>query len=240
MFIMKSQPLTGVKGKDHRSSLVIAIDGPAGAGKSTVARLLAARLGYLYLDTGALYRGLAWKVRRAGCDPHDGPAVERLLDRTTIDVRHDLDGGMAVLVDGKDVTSELREPEVSALASMISVLPAVRDWLLPVQRRIGAQGAVVAEGRDIGTRVFPSADVKFYLEAKTEVRARRRYQELLAAGRGVSLAETRDDLQARDLRDETRTHAPLRRADDAVMIDTSDLEVDAVLNHMLSAIAAKL
>lgn len=147
---------------------------------------------------------------------------------------------MTVVVDGRDVTTTLRAPEVSELASAISALPAVREWLLPIQRRIGVRGAVVAEGRDIGTRVFPAADVKFYLEANTEVRARRRYQELLAAGRTVSLTETQNDLVARDLRDETRAHAPLRRAEDAITIDTSALDASVVLDHMLAVIATKL
>ncbi|GKS56797.1 cytidylate kinase [Nitrospira sp.] len=237
---MKTQSAASVPGNGHHASLIIAIDGPAGAGKSTVAKLLAAHLGYLYLDTGALYRALAWKVKECGCDPRDREGIERLLADTALDVSHGPDGGMTVVVDGRDVTTTLRAPEVSELASAISALPAVREWLLPIQRRIGVRGAVVAEGRDIGTRVFPAADVKFYLEANTEVRARRRYQELLAAGRTVSLTETQNDLVARDLRDETRAHAPLRRAEDAITIDTSALDASVVLDHMLAVIATKL
>lgn len=240
MPIMKTQPVTGHQGKTHRASLVIAIDGPAGAGKSTVAKLLAARLGYLYLDTGALYRALAWKVRQSNILPTDSAGVEQMLVTTVLDVRHDPPDGMQVLIDGRDISHELRAPDVSALASTISALPAVREWLLPVQRRIGTQGAVVAEGRDIGTRVFPGAEVKFFLEANTDVRAKRRFQELRAAGLEVSFEETRADLLARDLRDETRAYAPLRRADDAVTIDTSTLDIEVVLEHMLSAIAVKL
>ncbi len=235
---MKAHPIPDSPVSQRQSALVIAIDGPAGAGKSTVARLLAARLGYLYLDTGALYRAIAWKARERGLAATDEVALARMLAETSLEVRHE-GGVMHVIVDGRDVNGELRAPDISALASAVSSLPAVRDWLLPVQRRIGERGAVVAEGRDIGTRVFPSADLKFFLDANMEVRAQRRYRELRAAGRGVSLEETQEDLRMRDHRDQTRATAPLQRATDAVTIDTSDVNAEKVVDHMLEAIAAK-
>ncbi|HSE57958.1 MAG TPA: (d)CMP kinase [Nitrospiraceae bacterium] len=240
MSIIHAQRTADTHGRTQRSSLVIAIDGPAGAGKSTVAKLLASRLGYLYLDTGALYRALAWKIERANVAADDAASVERLLATTVLDVRHQGGQGMRVSVDGQDVTDDLRAPDTSALASVISSLPAVREWLLPVQRRIAEQGAVVAEGRDVGTRVFPAADVKFFLEATPEVRAQRRFRELAASGRPVSLADTARDLVARDTRDRTRALAPLVPAPDALTIDTSNLDIEQVLQRMLAAVSAKL
>lgn len=237
--IMKAHSVPDTASSPPRTAFVVAIDGPAGAGKSTVARLLASRLGYLYLDTGALYRAIAWKAQQRGVAASDAAGVERLLGDTTLDIRHEPGGAMQVLLDGRELQGELRAPEISALASAVSALPIVREWLLPVQRRIGERGSVVAEGRDVGTRVFPAAEVKFFLEASTEVRAQRRYRELQAAGRGVSLAQTEEDLRVRDLRDRTRDIAPLCRAADAVAIDTSDVDAAAVVDRMLGTIAAK-
>lgn len=215
------------------------IDGPAGAGKSTVARQLAARLGYLYLDTGALYRAVAWKVRATGVNPEDGNAVAALLPalQVTMDQRSD---GMHVAVDRRDVTDELRTPEISAIASQVSVIPAVREWLLPVQRRMGEAGGVVAEGRDLGTRVFPSAEAKFFLDADVNTRAVRRQQDLTGAGRSAHLEQTKQEIETRDQRDRSRAIAPLVLAADAEVIDSSVLTVDQVLDRMLATIAAKL
>lgn len=222
----------------HRG-LVIAIDGPAGAGKSTVAKLLASRLGYLYLDTGALYRAVAWKVATTGVEPHDQEAVAQLLQQTTVHMECGKDV-VGVYVDGREISGELRTPAVSKLASVVSAIPAVRQWLLPVQRRIGAGGGVVAEGRDIGTTVFPGADIKFFLEADPDVRATRRHHELVAAGHSVHLEQTKRDLSGRDDRDRTRNVAPLLPAQDAERIDTSAIPAEEVVRHMLDLIAAKL
>lgn len=219
--------------------LIVTIDGPAGAGKSTVARQLAARLGYLYLDTGALYRAVAWKVRSEGVSPEDGEAVAKLLPalQVSLDQRGD---GVRVAVNGRDVTGDLRTPEISAMASLVSAIPAVREWLLPVQRRMGEAGGVVAEGRDLGTRVFPSAEAKFFLDADVNTRAARRQQDLSGAGRPAPLARTKREIETRDQRDRSRAIAPLVPAADAEVIDSSSLTVEQVLDRMMGKIAAKL
>jgi cytidylate kinase len=236
---MRGSAVGPIVEEKQASRLIVAIDGPAGVGKSTVARLLASRLGYLYLDTGALYRALAWAVIESGRDPVDAEAVAALLPTLSLQMQFH-HGAATVVVNGKDVTGGLRTPAVSAAASVVSAIPAVRAWLLPIQRQIGQGGAVVAEGRDMGTNVFPSADVKFFLEADPTVRAQRRHQEFVAAGHSRALEETSADLAGRDTRDRSRLIAPLAPAEDARFIDTSKLSAADVVDQMVAVIATRL
>jgi CMP/dCMP kinase len=210
---------------------VITIDGPAGAGKSTAARELARRLGFRLVDTGALYRALAWAVEHAGIDVTDSPALGRLLDRTRVEIASD-----RVLVDGRDVTGAIRTPEISRLTSVLTTLAPVRDKMTPLQRALAAPGGVILEGRDTGTVVCPDAEVKFYLDADLETRARRRRKDLLAQGVEMPLAAVMADVVARDRRDTERALAPLRRAEDARVIDTTGLSLDDVVDQMLTAV----
>jgi cytidylate kinase len=218
--------------------LVVAIDGPAGAGKSTAAKMLAERLGYALLDTGAIYRTLALLARREGIDWSDGPGVARLAE--SLEISFAFEGGTNhVFLRGADISKDIRAPEISDGASRVSALPEVRAALLELQRRLGAAGGVVVEGRDIGTVVFPQAEAKFFLTATAEERARRRVIELRAAGRTVDPVETLAELRARDHRDTTRAVAPLRKADDAVEIDSSGMGPDAVLDRMVEVVRSR-
>jgi len=220
--------------------LVIAIDGPAGVGKSTVSKCLADRLHYGYLDTGALYRALAWKVQQEHVDPNNIAHIEALLSRTNLELiaAHN---GFAVTMDGRPMgQQELRTPAVSQLASSIAVLPIVREWLLPVQQEVGKAGGVVAEGRDMGTRVFPDADIKFFLEADVNVRAHRRQQELAEKGKPVHLDTVREEMVMRDARDRNRHTDPLRPSPEAIMVETSQQSVEEVVGHMMSMITDRL
>lgn len=219
---------------------MITIDGPAGVGKSTVSKCLAGRLHYGYLDTGALYRALAWKVQQEQLEPSNLSHIESLLSRTSLQLIAD-QNGFSIKLDGQSVIEkELRTPVISQLASSIAVLPIVREWLLPVQQAVGKAGGVVAEGRDMGTRVFPNADVKFFLEADVNVRARRRQQELAEKGQPVHLDTVRDEMVMRDTRDLTRAHDPLRPAPEAIMIETSQKPIEDIVSEMMGMIADRL
>lgn len=216
----------------QRRGLLITIDGPAGAGKSTTARALASRLGYAYLDTGALYRAIAWVVRRAGIDCADAGAMEALL--SSVDFHVSLEGGVTrTFIDNEEITARLRSPDISRLASTVAALPHVRDRLLPIQARYSHEGGIVAEGRDMGTRVFPDADVKFFLEADLETRTTRRYRETVRAGHAETQGDIRRAIEERDANDRSRATAPLKPAADAVVIDSSSLTVDQVVENMM-------
>jgi cytidylate kinase len=219
---------------NRADGLVIAIDGPSGAGKSTVAHLLAERLGYLQIDTGAMYRAVAYLMHQGEIDPDDPAEVERLC--STVDIRLERWNGLQrVLANGQDVTARIRTPEMSLLTSRISALRPVREAMMQAQRRMGARGGVVLEGRDIGTVVFPDADVKFFLSASAEERGRRRYLELVAKGEQVTLEDTIQAVASRDLQDSQRDLAPLRMAGDAIAIDSSGRTIDEVLDSMVAA-----
>ncbi len=213
--------------------LVIAIDGPSGAGKSSAGRALAARLGYLFVDTGAMYRALALKATRAGVDSSAELALAGLLQASRIELR---DGGRQVLLDGEDVTLEIRGRQVSGAASRVSVHPAVRREMVARQREFGREGGIVLDGRDIGTAVFPDAAVKFYVDADVRHRAERRQRELVAAGIAADLAGIEQEIRERDHTDMTRSDSPLTRAADAVLIDTTDLTPQQVLERMLEVV----
>jgi len=219
--------------------LIIAIDGPAGAGKSTVAKRLAKELGYTYMDTGAMYRAFAWKVRQGGIDLEDEEKLREALRRTNVELA-DGEGNLKVLLDGRNVTNEIRTPELSQWASKISALGPVRERMVELQRAMGARGGVVAEGRDIGTVVFPEADVKVFLTAGPEERAKRRFAELKEQGKRVSLDETLEEMIERDRRDQERALAPLRRAEDAVAIDSTGRTVDQVMERIMQEIKKKM
>jgi cytidylate kinase len=213
--------------------LIIAIDGPAGAGKSTVARAVAQRLGYLFINTGAMYRAVAWKALHEGVSINDTGAVGRLADESLIELAGGVDS-MRVLIDGRDITAEIATPQVGHAASIVSAIPAVRRALVARQQMMGRAGGVVMEGRDIGTQVFPNAEVKIYLDAARGARAQRRYDEDLA--RGVAVAspeEMREEIERRDHRDKTRADSPLTQVEDAVYIDSSEMTVDEVVERIL-------
>ena len=223
-----------------KQHLNIAIDGPAGAGNSTIARALADKLGARYLDTGAMYRAVALLAERAGVDPGDGEAMERILPDADIAVRYDDAGEQHVYLSGEDVTGQLRTNSISMGASMVGLHMAVRRKLTELQRRVAEENDVVMDGRDITTNVLPDTPYKFYLTASVEERARRRYQQLLRrGGTDKTLEEIEREIAARDKNDMERDYMPLRRAEDAVLIDSSSLTIDEVTEQMLRLIREK-
>ena len=218
--------------------MVIAIDGPSGAGKSTLAKRLARDLGFTYLDTGAMYRALALKILRQSIDLDKVDLLNAVVAETEIDLKGQ-NSHIQVLLDGEDVSGLIRTPAVSQMASKVSALKVVRQRMLDLQRALGSRGNVVAEGRDIGTVVFPEAEVKVYLDASAQERGRRRYEELRAGGQEVDLAATIREMEERDKRDSERDLAPLRKAVDAVAIDSSALPAEAVAERVLQLIQKK-
>jgi len=227
-----------IYGKNNRE-LIIAIDGPSGAGKSTITRLLADRLGYVFLDTGAMYRAVALAAQRKGVAADDDGALEEICRTIRISFMRN-NGCCRVILDDEDISEFIRAPEISLLTSRISTRKVVREFMLRLQREMARDGGVILEGRDIGTVVFPDADVKFFLSASAEERGRRRYAELKAAGKDVDLRTTIAEVMQRDEQDVRREHAPLRRADDAVGIDSTLLTIDQVLERMERAVRERL
>jgi len=218
--------------KSGRKAPVVAIDGPAGVGKSTATKLLALRLGYVLVDTGALYRAVALHASEGQVSWDDGPALAELARGAQIQLGTSSDGETVLELEGLDRSQDIRAPEISRGASDVSRHPEVRAALLDMQRAFGAEGGVVLEGRDIGTVVFPDAEVKIFLTASAEVRARRRYDELVERGSDVSYEKTLREVIERDHQDETRVVAPLKAADDAVLVDTSSMSIDEVVSHL--------
>jgi cytidylate kinase len=216
-----------------RKRIVVAIDGPAGAGKSTVARELARRLGYVLVDTGALYRGVALAARAHGIDWNDGPALGVLAQSLALSFRTAADGTPHLHVDDVDRESELRTPEMSMGASDVSKHPEVRQALLGIQRRLGEDGGVVLEGRDIGTVVFPNAEVKVFLTASAETRAARRVEDLGARGIRAELDTTLREVRARDTQDESREVAPLKPAADCHVLDTTGMSIEQAVDRLV-------
>ena len=218
----------------------IAIDGPAGAGKSTMARRLAKELGYYYVDTGAIYRTVAYFLDLLGVSPKDIDGVSRYIDELTIGIEYDEEGRQHMIMNGMDVTDDIRTQDISQKASLVSAHAIVRDMLLDMQRDVAKRHNVIMDGRDIGTVVLPKANVKIFLTASAEVRARRRCEELIAKGQKAKYETVLKEIQQRDYQDTHREIAPLKLARDSVMLDTSDMDIDTVIAEMKRIIGEKI
>ena len=216
----------------------IAIDGPAGAGKSTIAKALAKELGYYYVDTGAIYRTVAYFMDLLGIAPKDVDGITRYIDELTIEIEYDEEGKQHMIMNGMDVTGDIRTQDISQKASLVSAHAVVREMLLDMQRDLARKHNVIMDGRDIGTVVLPKATVKIFLTADPEVRAKRRFDELTAKGTETTFEKVLAEVKQRDLQDSTRAIAPLKQAKDAVLVDTSDLDIDGVI-AAIKAIAAE-
>ena len=221
----------GVENMNERKGLIIAIDGPAGSGKSTVGSMLAERLGYIHLSTGAIYRAIGWKACQAGIRFDDIPAMSKLIEETRIEFRK-ASRENRVIVDGEDMTDELATNEAGKLASAVAVVPEVRTGVLPLQRNAAQAGGVVLDGRDIGTVVCPDADVKFYLDASPEERARRQYLQLQRQEISADLEQLIADIKSRDENDSNRETSPLRQANDAIYLDSTSYSLHEVVSFM--------
>ena len=217
----------------------VAIDGPAGAGKSTVAKALAKELGYHYVDTGAIYRTVAYFLDLLGISPKDVDGVERYIDELTVDIEYDEEGKQHMIMNGMDVTEEIRTQDISQKASLVSAHKVVRDMLLDMQRDVARQHNVIMDGRDIGTVVLPKATVKIFLTASAEVRAQRRTDELLSKGQKADYPQILKEIQLRDHQDSTRPIAPLKQAKDAILVDTSALDIEGVIARIKEIIGEK-
>ena len=222
-----------------KKGLIIAIDGPAASGKSTTAQLLAEKLGYVYIDTGAMYRACALKAKKMGIDFNDEESIRELLD--DIDIRiENHNSKNRIFLDGEDVSEDIRADDISALASAISAIPAVRYKMVELQRKMGEKGGVILDGRDIGTFVFPNAEVKFFLTASPEVRAKRRWLELQQKGINKDFSEVLADLVKRDNNDSQRALAPLKKADDAIEVDTSNMTIEEQTDCLYQIIRSRM
>ena len=218
----------------------IAIDGPAGAGKSTIAKRLAKELGYYYVDTGAIYRTVGYFMDLLGVAPKDTDGVSRYIDELTIEIEYDEEGFQHMIMNGMDVSLDIRTPDISQKASLVSAQPVVREMLLDMQRDMAKRHNVIMDGRDIGTVVLPRADVKIFLTASAEVRAQRRYLELQAKGTKDSYEKVLADIKLRDHQDSTRAIAPLKQAKDAVLVDTSDVDIDGAVELIRQIVVQKV